>query len=865
MHRVSSSQAAATATATATAAKAATAATFTCHVCSRAFNRRDHLARHERVHSKSRPFHCGLCGRRFGRRDVLLRHSSHVHPGQRPCEYEDTHIDVAQQRLLSYPPPSSSASDSASKGLGAVTEDEHVAATGHPEPTRENPESVTEYAASTDTSSSSVDIDAGLSRVAAFNESDLDAFLGLLLGMSSYSEVARTLRQEPPYRQHASSRAISHQSGDRNSLPAPPQQRPASLSSHPGPAVSNIAPPIPSFHHGLFPAEQPTSPLTWVRLMPPVPYLTQSSFDRLIQSYKRHSATIRPFLHFPTLDISLHMLGGKGAPSTLVHSPSCTGWKRKPHRCLLLSILALGAICDQRGALALEIYHETRREILGWLAQVQKLGFEGAPPLELIQAFINYVCCGTKFGDKPIEDLTVSHSASLRSLVLAMDLEQSGSRPLVWAQSTCPSCSINVTVEWLDWVRYEEGKRTFLAYFALMSSTLTYLDTVTSVDWRGVKHRLPCSDEVWDANSPLSWRSAFQSKPLPPLFAPEVEALFAGEYSGGCPASASTKPEASTTSASVSKVSQTSEPRNDYSCFILISAVHRETWLQRLHNKVDTDATQTALQQWQAKWLRLAPHWGSQPWTPLLACSLAMFDNTQILLHLDIKEAKEALLSRDYGRFCVTLPAFNLRLDSEGSGCSLLSSRDDWQQTRDIFFRVCRRAAFRHIALYSVNALELTFKIHSKSTLDGTKFTFAPHTGTSIFYCIQLLTSWICFFSNCLNQGLYLNFLDSPGSSEEREDICLVGKVLAYARNRKIQFNAILDVPSSPEMLSGLRAGRLASDLLELHSQMFHKCGTWPGMLTPTSTGIFVNGRGSSIQPPWECVESPVNNNIQLA
>ncbi|KPM40117.1 hypothetical protein AK830_g6419 [Neonectria ditissima] len=698
-----------------------------------------------------------------------------------------------------HPESSSSASPPVLKGLETVTDGKYVAATEYFKPTAEDGESGTEDAEPTPTSSSSVDVgvDPGLSRVAAFDESRLDDFLDLLLGIPSYSHVAQTLRLESPTRQRTLSRASSRWSDPRNSLPAASQQRSGSPDSHQRLSDSSSAHLLPSFHRGLFPSEQPASLWARARPMPhPVPHLTQSTFDRLVQSYKRHSATIRPFLHFPTLDISLRVLSGEGAPGTLVHGRTCNRWKRQPHRSLLLSILALGAICDRKEALALELYHETRKEIIGWLAKLQKLGPEGAPPLELIQAFINYVCCGTKFGDKSIEDLTVGHSGSLRSLVQEIGLEQSASKLLVHPRSTCPSCSISASADWLDWVHYEERKRTFLTYFALMSSILTYLDTVTSVDWREVEH--------------------------------QVEALFSGASSGQSPMSSSTSPTTSTASTNANMLARISEPRNDYSCFILIAAVYRETWLQRMQNKVDFNATQTALQQWQTNWLRLAPQEESQPLSPLLTCNLAMFDNTQILLHLDIKEATEALAARDYGRFCVTLPAFDLRLDSEGSGCSLLSGREDWQQTYEIFLNVDRRVGFRHIALYSVNALELTFKVYSGSRSDRAKFSFTPHTGTAVFYCIQLLASWICFFSNCLNQELYSRCLDGPDSGEEREDTRLVQKVLAFARNRKIQFDAMFNVPSSPEMLDGLSAGRLASDLLDLHSQMFHNCGTWP-------------------------------------
>ncbi|KAM9887204.1 hypothetical protein OXX79_013812, partial [Metschnikowia pulcherrima] len=46
---------------------------FVCAMCTRAFARLEHLRRHERSHTKEKPFDCGVCQRKFSRRDLLLR------------------------------------------------------------------------------------------------------------------------------------------------------------------------------------------------------------------------------------------------------------------------------------------------------------------------------------------------------------------------------------------------------------------------------------------------------------------------------------------------------------------------------------------------------------------------------------------------------------------------------------------------------------------------------------------------------------------------------------------------------------------------------------------------------------------------
>lgn len=61
---------------------------FVCQICTRAFARQEHLTRHERSHTKEKPYCCGICNRKFSRRDLLLRHAHKIHGGN----YGDTII-----------------------------------------------------------------------------------------------------------------------------------------------------------------------------------------------------------------------------------------------------------------------------------------------------------------------------------------------------------------------------------------------------------------------------------------------------------------------------------------------------------------------------------------------------------------------------------------------------------------------------------------------------------------------------------------------------------------------------------------------------------------------------------------------------
>ncbi|KAK0615734.1 hypothetical protein B0T17DRAFT_497401 [Bombardia bombarda] len=55
--------------------------TLPCQYCSKRFRRVEHVQRHERTHTKEKPFSCAWdrCGKTFGRRDLLVRHEKLVH------------------------------------------------------------------------------------------------------------------------------------------------------------------------------------------------------------------------------------------------------------------------------------------------------------------------------------------------------------------------------------------------------------------------------------------------------------------------------------------------------------------------------------------------------------------------------------------------------------------------------------------------------------------------------------------------------------------------------------------------------------------------------------------------------------------
>ncbi|KAL2784819.1 hypothetical protein BJX66DRAFT_329703 [Aspergillus keveii] len=68
---------------------------FHCHFCTRAFHRKEHLQRHERLHTKERPFQCTFCSAGFARRDLLARHTRITHENEVLPSHCDNEIDRA--------------------------------------------------------------------------------------------------------------------------------------------------------------------------------------------------------------------------------------------------------------------------------------------------------------------------------------------------------------------------------------------------------------------------------------------------------------------------------------------------------------------------------------------------------------------------------------------------------------------------------------------------------------------------------------------------------------------------------------------------------------------------------------------------
>lgn len=69
---------------------------FSCDLCTLAFTRASHLARHRRVHTGERPFACSICPRMFARQDKLKQHlDSHMQWPKRKTSLSNSSCQLA--------------------------------------------------------------------------------------------------------------------------------------------------------------------------------------------------------------------------------------------------------------------------------------------------------------------------------------------------------------------------------------------------------------------------------------------------------------------------------------------------------------------------------------------------------------------------------------------------------------------------------------------------------------------------------------------------------------------------------------------------------------------------------------------------
>ncbi|CDM26469.1 transcriptional regulator family: C2H2 zinc finger and Fungal Specific TF [Penicillium roqueforti] len=107
-----------------------------CSICSRVFKKTEHYKRHERSHTKERPYECNVCHKRFSRSDVLSRHAkghNQANATAGPSEASNRQSSViADASLIPGPGNGFIGAEAQIPPLSTTSRDAHLASTGLP-------------------------------------------------------------------------------------------------------------------------------------------------------------------------------------------------------------------------------------------------------------------------------------------------------------------------------------------------------------------------------------------------------------------------------------------------------------------------------------------------------------------------------------------------------------------------------------------------------------------------------------------------------------------------------------------------------------------------------------------------------------
>ncbi|KAJ9488496.1 hypothetical protein VN97_g4797 [Penicillium thymicola] len=108
-----------------------------CSICSRVFKKTEHYKRHERSHTKERPYECNVCHKRFSRSDVLSRHAkghnqANATPGPSEAPNQQSSVIAGASSMVPGSANGLSSAEAQIPPLSSTSRDAPLASTGLP-------------------------------------------------------------------------------------------------------------------------------------------------------------------------------------------------------------------------------------------------------------------------------------------------------------------------------------------------------------------------------------------------------------------------------------------------------------------------------------------------------------------------------------------------------------------------------------------------------------------------------------------------------------------------------------------------------------------------------------------------------------
>lgn len=673
----------------------------------------------------------------------------------------------------------------------------------------------------------------------------------------------------------------------------------------------------------------PLSPAFGVRPRSVSSVSLPSTYDlqRYVCAYIQYFHPHLPFLHLSSLSFDSPIYTSNlRAPvgQTSINQSGIAGGGG----CLLLAMAAIGALYESDIAASkdlfdmakkmIQIYLEERRkaDMSAAMNGAQNLGENSAQntPLWLVQSMLLNVIYGHNSGDKTSADIASTHCAALVSLARAAELAKpplqattvndaapqpkhrgpsdddfpvGGDIPFAgtWGFTTNHHTSDD-QAEWYAWKYVEERKRTLFAVFILSSLLVSAYNHTPALMNSEIRLDLPCSEELWAADSAESWYAfggshVAEQNAIP--FASALSSLLTASQRQRQPQ----YPNRMSIHQPLGLLSNLdSLPESEFSpstfgCLVLINALHNYIWetrqrhLGRQWTSEETEAmhahVEPALRAWHAAWASNPQHSLERPnpygLGPLSADSIPLLDLAYVRLFVNLGRSKEAFWERDYdgmadelARGTEIIQHADHSIDSsstgDGSVANTISSRSSSPFIHDGAHNEFRKSADTQQTLpYSKRELHLRkaafYAADSLSMADKLGVTFADFNSRELplqsalcaFDCAQVLAEWVSTLQERV--GPYMGILGKDRIEFgqvaafmflEDEDCKLLEKITEVLSSAEVKM-AVDNSPiigmanvSRTNSLPNLTDCCFGSKILKVTAYMLEKAAVWPGM-----------------------------------
>ncbi|KAL6689841.1 hypothetical protein J3F84DRAFT_391168 [Trichoderma pleuroticola] len=490
-----------------------------CHRCNRGFSRQEHLQRHERSHTKEKPFKCSRCPKSFTRKDLLTRHSRLTHSAApqnvQPRPEEDlsststlvSYTDISPQGLLH------------SAELYAHSQDLTTTLTAHSDEGNQ-PQADETHRKSIEECSLAFDVDNSLTEInaPAFAQ-DFASFIDMVRTPGHpFSPAYQPLPvffpdlNLPLFNSFEDQRVPEDVEGIAASARfAAPQRGPTYQSGEAGCSLSRYGSRLPSLQPeetsqqaGKQSANHNTSRFVVTNelrkqiiediskfpgcldaeFVPP----SRHALTRFVNGYFKNFHEHYPFLHLPTLRLEARYTRETEVGAELFHVARAIALER----CQRCNTSAEGNVYQEE--------QQCRSLFTSAISNLSSPKNRKTMFMEMTQTVLLLIAIATWYKYEPGATNALSLRSVLHSLARELEVKQQSNQH--WD-------------DWEAWIQFETIKRTQLVVFCFFNIHTILFDLPPIQLASAMRLDLPCSETVWRATDEELWRDASRASSVP--------------------------------------------------------------------------------------------------------------------------------------------------------------------------------------------------------------------------------------------------------------------------------------------------------------------------------------------------------------